>query len=616
MFNESEEIGEGDGSFHVFTIHWNEIKGPIEICWWLLLAGVAKIVFHLSSKYRTIIPDSASLIILGLIVGGFCKLFHVDDREYFLDFHTFFHFLLPPIIFDAGYFMPNKFLFYNITSVAIFAVIGTILNTAAIGGFLYLLDQFNIFSLHFSFFEIFTFASLISAVDPVAVLALFEELNVNSYLYIAIFGESLFNDGVSVVLFDIFSEFDEIGSGSLVAGDYVKAVILFPIAICGGLLIGIIYGIIVSWITRHSFKVKILNPVFIFIFPYMAYLTSELVGLSPILSIIACGMFMKQYTGENVGKNASTAIKYFIKMLAHISESVIYMFLGLSAVSLNYHWDAWFVISTLFICFVSRVIFVFLQCLVINPFRKNKFTLRQQVVMFYGGLRGCICYGMIQNIRDDVLAKDMFIAAVISEIFFSVFLQGITIRGLLTLLKIGPEEVVNNEWQEKNSLYGRIKRQYLDPLLKRYPPKYIYQSKETSDTSLYTDNKDIQTNDDININVSDEGTKKVNEQDDVIDKSGTQMKILNIFKRKKVRQFNDKDIKIIITNTANNETTEEAKILIEKIVEAYVVDHNVVKEITDKIASKLNENNLFTEGNPESDIEDDSLSAMRKRSSH
>ncbi|CEF69873.1 Na+/H+ exchanger family and Cation/H+ exchanger domain-containing protein [Strongyloides ratti] len=610
----NETVHEHSGGFQVFSFNWEEVKAPVIICGWLLLAGVAKIVFHLSSRYRTVIPDSASLIILGLIIGGFCKLGNVDEEQYFLDFHTFFYFLLPPIIFDAGYFMPNKFLFHNIASVGVFAIAGTILNTGAIGGFLYMLNCFNIFSIQFTFIQIFTFASLISAVDPVAVLALFEELNVNSYLYIAIFGESLFNDGVSVVLFEIFSEFDRIGASNLVASDYIKAVILFPIAIFGGFLIGIISGIIVSWVTKHSFQVKILNPVFIFIFPYLSYLGGELIGLSPILSIVACGMFMKQYVGENIGKNASTAIKYFIKMLAHICESVIYMFLGLSAFALHYYWDTWFVISTIFICFISRVIFVILQCLVINPFRKNKFTLKQQIVMFYGGLRGCICYGMIQNISSDVPAKNMFIAAVISEVFFTVFLHGITIRGVLYLLKIEPEDDTKQEWEEKNSFYGRCKRRYLDPLLKRYSSKMSFVNKNATNVSINNMNSFGQEDfNDINK------TNNYNDNSKSQENNKNKLSIHNIFKRIKIgHDNNNSNVEINVSNENNfkNLNIEEALEKTEKIVETYIEDQNTIREISVKLIKMLDENKLLSENNPESDIEDDSLSSMKKRTSH
>ena len=97
--------------------------------------------------------------------------------------------------------MPNRQLFENWDSVLLFAFAGTIWNTLAIGFSLFLLGHFQLFSVPFTPFEILLFAALISAVDPVAVIAVFEEIHVNEFLFINVFGEALFNDGVSVVCF-------------------------------------------------------------------------------------------------------------------------------------------------------------------------------------------------------------------------------------------------------------------------------------------------------------------------------------------------------------------------------------------------------------------------------
>lgn len=95
--------------------------------------------------------------------------------------------------------MPNRQLFENIDSVLLFAVVGTIWNTIAIGVTLYICDLYGLFSISFNIFEILLFSSLISAVDPVAVISVFEEIHVNEFLFINVFGEALFNDGVTVV---------------------------------------------------------------------------------------------------------------------------------------------------------------------------------------------------------------------------------------------------------------------------------------------------------------------------------------------------------------------------------------------------------------------------------
>ena len=211
---------------------------------------------------------------------------HYDVREDFfmLKSTTFFLYLLPPIIFDAGYFMPNRQLFENFDSVLLFAIVGTIWNTLAIGCTLLALGQMGWFSLEFSTFEILLFAALISAVDPVAVITVFEEVHVNEFLFVNVFGEALFNDGVTVVLYQMFRKFMAIGQENLIAVDYLAGLLSFFVIGVGGMCIGLFFALLVAMLTRFTDRVKILAPVFIFVIPYMAYLTAEMVGLSSILA--------------------------------------------------------------------------------------------------------------------------------------------------------------------------------------------------------------------------------------------------------------------------------------------------------------------------------------------
>ena len=98
---------------------------------------------------------------------------------------------------EAGYFMPARAFFANIGTILMYAVIGTLFNTLTIGFSLYGISVG--FDIGISLLECLTFSSLISAVDPVAVLAVFEEIHVNEVLHILVFGESLLNDAVTVV---------------------------------------------------------------------------------------------------------------------------------------------------------------------------------------------------------------------------------------------------------------------------------------------------------------------------------------------------------------------------------------------------------------------------------
>ncbi|NWI93518.1 SL9A5 protein, partial [Pitta sordida] len=154
--------------------------------------------FHLSRKVTSIVPESCLLILLGLGLGGIV-LAVAKKPEYQLEPNMFFLFLLPPIVLDSGYFMPSRLFFDNIGAILTYAVVGTLWNSFATGAALWGLHRAGLMGVQAGLLDFLLFGSLISAVDPVAVLAVFEEVHVNETLFIIVFGESLLNDAVTVV---------------------------------------------------------------------------------------------------------------------------------------------------------------------------------------------------------------------------------------------------------------------------------------------------------------------------------------------------------------------------------------------------------------------------------
>lgn len=166
----------------------------------------------MTPKLSSICPESVVLMILGVLIG--ILLFYGGIEKHgaaiALDSPTFqqpltpnifFLYMLPPIVMDAGYHMPNRLFFDNLTSILLHAVLGTIWNALTIGVCLYYCAQTGMFGVEIPLLDILLFTSIVSAVDPVAVLAVFEEIHVNEVLYILVFGESLLNDAVTVVSF-------------------------------------------------------------------------------------------------------------------------------------------------------------------------------------------------------------------------------------------------------------------------------------------------------------------------------------------------------------------------------------------------------------------------------
>uniref|UniRef100_A0A8C6Z406 Sodium/hydrogen exchanger n=1 Tax=Nothoprocta perdicaria TaxID=30464 RepID=A0A8C6Z406_NOTPE len=375
------------------------------------------------------------LILLGLGLGGIV-LAVAKKAEYQLEPNMFFLFLLPPIVLDSGYFMPSRLFFDNIGSILTYAVVGTLWNSFATGMALWGLHQAGLMG--GCLMDFLLFGSLISAVDPVAVLAVFEEVHVNETLFIIVFGESLLNDAVTVVLYKVFNSFVELGPAHIHAMDYVKGVVSFFLVSLGGTAVGLLFAFLLALITRFTKRVRIIEPLFVFLLAYVAYLAAEMVSLSSILAVTFCGICCKKYVEANISQKSRTTVKYTMKTLASSSETIIFMFLGISAVDTSkWAWDTTLVLGTLLFILLFRAVGVVLQTYVLNHFRLIPLDRIDQVVMSYGGLRGAVAFALVILLDGaKVKAKDYFVATTIVVVFFTVIVQGLTIKPLVTWLKV------------------------------------------------------------------------------------------------------------------------------------------------------------------------------------
>ncbi|KAM9191877.1 sodium/hydrogen exchanger 5 isoform 3-T3 [Dugong dugon] len=286
------------------------------------------------------------------------------------------------------------------------------------------------------------FGSLISAVDPVAVLAVFEEVHVNETLFIIVFGESLLNDAVTVVLYKVCNSFVEMGSANVQATDYLKGIASLFVVSLGGAAVGLVFAFLLALTTRFTKRVRIIEPLLVFLLAYAAYLTAEMASLSAILAVTMCGLGCKKYVEANISHKSRTAVKYTMKTLASCAETVIFMLLGISAVdSSKWAWDSGLVLGTLVFILFFRALGVVLQTWVLNQFRLVPLDKIDQVVMSYGGLRGAVAFALVILLdKTKVPAKDYFVATTIVVVFFTVIIQGLTIKPLVKWLKVKRSE--------------------------------------------------------------------------------------------------------------------------------------------------------------------------------
>ena len=218
------------------------------------------------------------------------------------------------------------------------------------------------------------------------------------------FGESLFNDAVTVVLFSVLLEFANVplypighhereaelniskSSGCNIDTDSVLfqwydivfAFLKFFIVNIGGVLIGVVVGYLTCFITRFTDHIRVLEPMFIFTMAYLAYLTAELFQLSGIISMIAVAITMKHYVEANISHKSHSVVKYGIKMSAVVSETIISLFIGLYTANFEIlsHWDIGLTLITLIGITVFRVSGIFAISSFVNLYRVKKITFK------------------------------------------------------------------------------------------------------------------------------------------------------------------------------------------------------------------------------------------------
>ena len=445
---------------------WVEVEPYIIVMGFIVVSGLAKLLFHKANFISSRVPESCLLILMGIVFGGFLYAMDAcisqDDcsgqkKDIFPEFtpDLFFYILLPPIILESAYSLHNKVFIDNIMTILLFAVVGTAINFILIGGVLIIAQDLHEYlpdqqansteseETKTTDVQIFLFSSLISAVDPVAVLAIFGEVGVNPTLYYLVFGESLLNDGVAVVFYNMMNVFATIESqGIAISADQIFLGIasFFTIAL-GGLLIGIFFGFLSSFITKYTVGVRVVEPMTLFGFAYISYLVADLLSWSGIISLIGCGLVQAHYAFKNISKTSLTTVQYFIKILSSTSDCIIFVYLGV-AVFRDQLFDPWFICWTLITCLIVRFVGVFFLTFLVNRGRScpKKISFQEQFIMGYGGLRGAVGFSLVSMIQKSVVpAAPMFVTTTLAVIVSTVFIQGGTIKFLVNILKIEKE---------------------------------------------------------------------------------------------------------------------------------------------------------------------------------
>lgn len=216
---------------------------------------------------------------LGMFVGLMIRLTPGDNIQNLVkfDYQIFFNVLLPPIILNSGYELHQANFFRNIGSILTFAFAGTFISAVVLGTILFIWSWGPFETLEISFVEAIGVGATLSATDPVTILAIFNTYKVDPKLYTVIFGESILNDAVAIVMFETAQRLHGQGHGPASIGSLFKGIGIFLILFTVSLLIGVFIGIGTALLLKHTYirRFPKIESSFILLVAYTSYLFSN-----------------------------------------------------------------------------------------------------------------------------------------------------------------------------------------------------------------------------------------------------------------------------------------------------------------------------------------------------
>jgi sodium/hydrogen exchanger-like protein 6/7 len=247
-----------------------------------------------------------------MVVGLFLRLAASDLvlTNVSFNYQMFFNLLLPPIILASGYELHQANFFRNIGAILTFAFAGTFISAIVLGCILFLWTSMRLDGVKVSFIDAIAVGATLSATDPVTILAIFNAYKVDPKLYTIIFGESILNDAIAIVLFETAQKYKEhdlnFGVGSMISSIGTFIVVFFS-----SLVVGLIIGMATSLLLKFTYLRRFpkTESCIIILIAYMSYFFSNAVQLSgKLIRVGKCYTNRRRYCVASVLRNLSEAL--------------------------------------------------------------------------------------------------------------------------------------------------------------------------------------------------------------------------------------------------------------------------------------------------------------------
>jgi len=420
----------------------------IEIVIGLLL--ISSLVGIITERLR--VPYTAGLVVIGLVLAL------VDRVDINVSPELFLGLLVPPLIFEAAFQVKAQDLFKDITPILSLAIPGVLLTTFLVGGVLY-------WGTDFSLTTALLFGSLIAATDPVAVVALFRSLGVPHRLQLLLEGESLFNDGTAIVLFNMMVTIAVTGYFNL-----GESVLNFIVVSGGGLIIGLVLGLLIS-LAISIIDNSLIETTLTTVLAFGSYIIAEQFHVSGVLAVVAAGIISGNLGPRRMTPTTRILVFNFWEYAAFLANSFVFLLIGLQ-IDLNIlltDWKAvlWAILAVL----VARAASIY-GLSWIGP----GIPRRYKHVLYWGGLRGAISLALALSLPASLGEQGTIIKSMaFGVVLFTLLVQGLTMKPFINRMGLIEKNPAQEEYEKLNarlvmvrSAHKQIETMYKDGMLSRH----------------------------------------------------------------------------------------------------------------------------------------------------
>jgi sodium/hydrogen exchanger 8 len=403
----------------------------------LVLVYIISAPIFIKKKFY-LLHQSGLCMLLGMLISlitHFITPFENYQKSLEFNDNAFFTFILPPIIFSAGYNIRVRSFFKYFHYSVFFGIFGTFLTFLIIFGSTYFCNKINLFRITFNIKDILLYSAVISSTDTVSPLAFISESNKDK-LFEVLFGEGIMNDSFSIVLFDIITKYYGIFTSWQMLFHFINT---FFMSCFLGFIIGMCCSDVLKTLKKYNLQ-SIQEISIIIIFAFISYIVAELSELSAIISLLFCSIALSNYAFFNLSFLAREQSCIVVKIMASFCEGFIFTYLGLSFwTMMGKNYNIIFQCVQLLNIIIGRLITVYLITGINNSLTNDESSIfnseEKKIISLSGCIRGAIAFGLAMTIetgdinKNSILLSTTLIIVLITTILFGPFIPHLLQKG-------------------------------------------------------------------------------------------------------------------------------------------------------------------------------------------